>query len=102
MDAFTMGTRITVDGAYDFAKGLPVKNATSTNKIRDSQLSVVWTDPDFDPTMKAVYYVHVLEILTPSWNLYDVVRNNLDLPEGAPTTLQERAYSSPIWYTPVK
>ena len=77
-----------------------LKTATYTNDIGDSQLSVVWTDPDFDPGIKAVYYVRVLEIPTPRWNLYDSVRNNLSLPESAPKTLQERAYSSPIWYTP--
>ena len=77
-----------------------VKKATYTNKIGDSQLSVIWTGPDFDPSLKAVYYVRVLEIPTPRWNTYDAARNNLPLPTGAPTTIQERAYSSPIWYTP--
>ena len=77
-----------------------VKTATYTNNIGDSQLSVVWTDPDFDPTMKAVYYVRILEIPTPRWSTYDSARNNLPLPEGVPATIQERAYSSPIWYTP--
>jgi hypothetical protein len=79
-----------------------VKKATYTNKIGDSQLSVVWTDPDFDPDIKAVYYVRVLEIPTPRWSTYDAARNNLPLPTGVPATIQERAYSSPIWYTPSK
>jgi len=74
--------------------------ATWTNDIGDTQLSVVWTDPDFDPTLKAVYYVRVLEIPTPRWSTYDSARNNLPLPTGVPATIQERAYSSPIWYTP--
>ena len=74
--------------------------ATWTNDIGDTQLSVVWTDPDFDPKVKAVYYVRVLEIPTPRWSTYDSARNNLPLPEGVPATIQERAYSSPIWYTP--
>jgi hypothetical protein len=77
-----------------------VKNATYTNDIGDSQLSVVWTDPDFDPKEKAVYYVRVLEIPTPRWSTYDSARSGLPIPEGVPTTLQERAWSSPIWYTP--
>jgi hypothetical protein len=77
-----------------------VKKATYTNDIGDSQLSAVWTDPDFDPTEKAVYYVRVLEIPTPRWSPYDSARNNLPLPTEVPATIQERAYSSPIWYTP--
>jgi hypothetical protein len=77
-----------------------VKKATYTNKIGDSQLSVVWTDPDFDLKMKAVYYVRVLEIPTPRWSTYDSARNKLPLPTKVPATIQERAYSSPIWYTP--
>jgi len=79
-----------------------LKKATYTNKIGDSQLSVVWTDPDFDPKLKAVYYVRVLEIPTPRWSTYDAARNNLPLPTKVPATIQERAYSSAIWYTPAK
>jgi hypothetical protein len=77
-----------------------IKKATYTNDIGDSQLSVVWTDPDFDPTMKAVYYVRVLEIPTPRWSTYDAVKLGVAPPKGVPATIQERAYSSPIWYTP--
>jgi hypothetical protein len=76
------------------------KKATWTNDIGDSQLNAVWTDPDFDPEYGAVYYVRVLEIPTPRWSTYDSARNNLPLPEGVPATIQERAYSSAIWYTP--
>jgi len=77
-----------------------VKTAKYTNDIGDSQLSVVWTDPDFDPKQKAVYYVRVLEIPTPRWTTYDSVNSGLPIPEGIPATIQERAWSSPIWYTP--
>ena len=77
-----------------------VRKATYENSIGDNELSVVWTDPDFDPSIKAVYYVRVLEIPTPRWSTYDAARNNLPLPTEVPATIQERAYSSPIWYTP--
>jgi len=77
-----------------------VKTATYTNDIGDNELSAVWTDPDFDPAMKAVYYVRVLEIPTPRWSTYDSARNNLPLPTKVPSSIQERAYSSAIWYTP--
>ena len=77
-----------------------IKKATYTNDIGDSQLSAVWSDPDFDPAQKAVYYVRVLEIPTPRWSTYDSVKTGLPIPEGIPATIQERAWSSPIWYTP--
>ena len=62
--------------------------------------STVWTDPEFDPAQKAFYYVRVLEIPTPRWVVYDAPRFGIDLPEGAEIIGQERAYTSPIWYTP--
>ncbi|MGB6992638.1 MAG: DUF3604 domain-containing protein, partial [Thermoanaerobaculia bacterium] len=77
-----------------------IKNASYTNNIGDTQLSVVWTDPDFDTKLKAVYYVRVLEIPTPRWSTYDAVALGVAPPEGVPASIQERAYSSPIWYSP--
>ncbi|MBQ0817742.1 MAG: DUF3604 domain-containing protein [Methyloceanibacter sp.] len=71
-----------------------------TNTIGASELGTVWTDPDFDPEEKAFYYARVLEIPTPRWTAYDKVKFDLDLPEGIPLKQQERAYTSPIWYTP--
>ena len=60
-----------------------------------------WVDPEFDPAQRAYYYVRALEIPTPSWLAYDeAFYGNLDLPEDAVMVQQERAYTSPIWYTP--
>jgi hypothetical protein len=77
-----------------------VKTATFTNTIGDAFLSAHWEDPDFDSAQRAFYYVRVLEIPTPNWTTYDAVFYKMDLPEDVPATQQERAYTSPIWYTP--
>jgi len=77
-----------------------IKKATYTNSIGDTHLSATWTDPDFNPNQKAAYYVRVLEIPTPRWSTYDSARHNLPLTKDMPATIQERAWSSPIWYTP--
>jgi hypothetical protein len=70
------------------------------NTIGGSELAAIWTDPDFDPDESAFYYVRVLEIPTPRWVLYDKVRLGAHIPEGVELIHQERAYTSPIWYTP--
>jgi hypothetical protein len=76
------------------------KRATFTNSIGAPELGKVWTDPDFDPGEKAFYYARVIEIPTPRWSTYDAHRFGIPIPEGAPVSTQERAYTSPIWYTP--
>ena len=73
--------------------------ATYSNSIGDPELSVVWTDPKFDAGVDVFYYLRVLEIPTPRWTTYDAERFGVDLPSEVPATLQERAYSSPIWYS---
>jgi hypothetical protein len=77
-----------------------VANATWTNTIGDSELITVWRDPDFDPSLRAFYYARAIEIPTPRWTAYDAKYYGLQLGDEVPTTTQERAYTSPIWYTP--
>ena len=77
-----------------------VKTATYTNSIGDALMLAYWKDPDFDPRQSAFYYVRVLEIPTPRWTTYDAAFFGVELPGDVPATQQERAYTSPIWYTP--
>jgi hypothetical protein len=74
--------------------------AEYSNSIGAAELSVAWTDPDFDPSVRAFYYVRVLEIPTPRWSTRDAVRLGLPIPKGLSVSIQERAWTSPIWYTP--
>jgi hypothetical protein len=79
-----------------------VPNATYTNTIGASELIKVWNDPEFDASQRAFYYVRVLEIPTPRWTAYDAKYFGIKMPPEVPMKLQERAYTSPIWYTPAK
>lgn len=84
------------------AVGNTVNTATAsyTNDIGSPQLSTVWEDPEFDPIQAAFYYVRVLQIPTPRHSLYDAVALGLEKAGEFPSSIQERAYTSPIWYTP--
>ena len=77
-----------------------VANATRTNTIGAAELITVWTDPDFDAAERAFCYVRVIEIPTPRWTTYDAARFGGELADETPREIQDRAYSSPIWYTP--
>jgi hypothetical protein len=77
-----------------------LETATYRNTIGAPQLATVWEDPNFDPAVPALYYARVLEIPTPRWTTYDAVKAGLPLLEDVPATVQERAWSSPIWYRP--
>lgn len=77
-----------------------IKNASYTNTIGSPELAISWTDPDFDATLPAFYYVRVLEIPTPRWSTYDAKALGIDPPADFPATIQERAWGSPIWYRP--
>jgi hypothetical protein len=77
-----------------------VENATWSNSIGEPEMITVWTDPDFDPDRSAFYYARVIEIPTPRWTAYEAKRFDVDMTDDVPMTTQERAYTSPIWYTP--
>jgi hypothetical protein len=77
-----------------------VASATWTNTIGDPELAAVWTDPAFDPTQRAFYYARVIEIPTPRWTAYDQVRFGIKMAPEVPMKHQERAWTSPVWYTP--
>jgi hypothetical protein len=77
-----------------------LSTATWTNTIGAAELVTVWKDPDFDAKERAFYYARVIEIPTPRWTAYDAVRFGVTPLPGTAMTLTERAYSSPIWYTP--
>jgi len=77
-----------------------VENASWTNSIGASALTAFWRDPDFDPTERAFYYVRVIEIPKPRWTAYDQRYFEIEMSDEVPMTTQDRAYTSPIWYTP--
>ncbi len=77
-----------------------VANASWTNSIGAPELITTWIDPDFDPSSPAVYYARVIEIPTPRWTAYEAKRYGITMPPEAEMVTQERAYTSPIWYTP--
>ena len=77
-----------------------LEKATYTNSVGSAELKTVWRDPEFDASLHAFYYVRALEIPTPRWTLIQAVKSGLQPPDVVPLTGQERAWSSPIWYTP--
>ena len=88
------------DGNSMVGNTVDVPNATWTNTIGAGELITVWKDPDFDPALRAFYYVRVIEIPTPRWTAYDAKYFGVKMPPEVPMTTTERAYTSPIWYTP--
>ncbi|MEJ2531918.1 MAG: DUF3604 domain-containing protein [Halioglobus sp.] len=77
-----------------------VANATYTNDIGEAVLAGYWKDPEFDPALRAFYYARVIEIPTPRWTAYDAKFFDIEMPEGTAMQVTDRAYTSPIWYTP--
>ena len=76
------------------------EDATYDNSIGDYHLSGIWTDPDFDEGQRSFYYCRVIEIPRPRWTLKDAVFFDIMLPDEVPKVIQDRAYTSPIWYQP--
>jgi hypothetical protein len=79
---------------------LNVGEATYSNTIGDAALGAYWRDPEFDPAQRAFYYVRVIEIPTPRWTTFDARLFGVERPDDVPASIQERAYTSPIWYSP--
>ncbi len=100
--AVSDGRSIDADGRCRTPVGntVDLEAASWSNTIGASELGAVWTDPDFDPNDSAFYYARVIEIPTPRWTAYDAKRFGITMPDEVPMTTQERAYTSPIWYTP--
>lgn len=99
--AWSDGREPATDGKLpEVGNTVDVEAANWTNTIGAAELGTVWADPDFDPAESAFYYARVIEIPTPRWVLYDRLRLGAEIPEGAVLTGQERAYTSPIWYSP--
>lgn len=100
--AVSDGRKIDADGRCQTPVGntVDVSKATWTNTIGDPELISVWSDPEFDPKQRAFYYARVIEIPTPRWTAYEAIRFGVKMPKEAKMTTQERAYTSPIWYTP--
>jgi hypothetical protein len=99
--ALSDGRRVGPTGkAPPVGSTVDVMRATYTNDIGAASLQAVWRDPDFDPDVHAVYYVRVIEIPTPRWSTYDTAAAGLPPRGDVMPTLQERAYTSPIWYMP--
>ncbi|MGB8243609.1 MAG: DUF3604 domain-containing protein, partial [Pseudolabrys sp.] len=100
--AISGGRKIDADGRSRTPVGstVDVANATWTNTIGAGEMITVWKDPDFDPSLRAFYYVRVIEIPTPRWTAYDAKYFGIKMPAEVPMTTTERAYTSPIWYTP--
>jgi hypothetical protein len=100
--AVSDGRKIGADGRCKTPVGntVDVPNATYKNTIGDPLLTAYWKDPEFDAKQRAFYYVRVIQIPTPRWTAYDCKRYGIKMPANVPMTVTDRAYTSPVWYSP--
>ena len=100
--AVSNGRQIDAAGrcAQPVGNTVDVANATWKNTIGAPELIAVWKDPEFDRSQHAFYYARVIEIPTPRWTAYEAKRFGIKMPQEVPMVTQERAYTSPIWYSP--
>jgi hypothetical protein len=99
--AWSGDRRIGADGKLPpVGSTVDATKATYNNSIGSAELSAAWADPEFDPALHAFYYARVIEIPTPRWSTRDAVALGIEIPKGLPATIQERGWSSPIWYAP--
>ena len=98
--AVSSGRERLFGGIEEIRSTVDVETARYTNTVGNAVLTTWWEDEDFDPEERAFYYARVIEIPTPRWNVYDAVRLGTEVPAKVPTEVQDRAYTSPIWYTP--
>ncbi len=102
--AVSGGRRIDANGRCRTPVGntVDIPNASYTNSIGATTLSAYWKDPAFDATQRAFYYVRVIQIPSPRWTAYDQKRFGIKMPDYVPMTVTDRAYTSPIWFSPAK
>jgi hypothetical protein len=100
--AVSSGRKIGPDGRCNTSVGstVDVANATYANSIGAGYLSAYWKDPTFNPAQRAFYYVRVIQIPSPRWTAYDQKRFGIKMADNVPMTVTDRAYTSPVWYTP--
>ncbi len=100
--AVSDGRKIGKDGRCKTPVGstVDIADASYTNTIGDPMLTAHWVDPEFDPDQRAFYYLRVIEIPKPRWTAYDAKFFGIKMPDDVRMVVQDRAYTSPIWYTP--
>ena len=101
--ALSDGRRVGEDGqVLEVGNTVDIQSATYANTIGASELGTLWIDRHFDPEQQAFYYARVLEIPTPRWTTYDAAAFGIPPPDNVPKTVQQRVYSSPVWYEPLQ
>ena len=101
--ALSDGRKVGKDGqVVVVGNTVDIQSATYANTIGAAELGTVWTDRDFDPEQQAFYYARVLEIPTPRWTTYDAAAFEIPPPDNVPRAVQQRVYSSPVWYDPLE